>query len=401
MAGSHYGPPSTELADKEVKGRSQGEYPSISERESGVTERNIVNLAGKPRRPLVDSRFDGMDMDALTRESLRSANPVTRRLAFARLLESLTPENASAMRAGMLALGADADQWRDFHYQWGAVDGGKAMANAIASPEADTAATLMGFASANPMAAIALLEQFPADMRNQPDLLSSLVAGLAQGDPTAAAAFVASQEGARKDQAAGLMEVVAGEAIKALGAAGAAEWTETLAPGPLKGNAMARISGEMVRQDPQVAAAWAERYADRDYASRAVEQVGAGWAASDPVAAVGWLASLPSGSGQTAGLRTAFGDWEDRDPAAAGDYLFAMEKTPQRDSAISGFAAGYAWQDPQTAIAWANAIGDADLRQTSLTRVGRAFYRRDPEGARAWLPTSGLSPAAQQEAMTR
>ena len=65
----------------------------------------------------------GSDLDALIQQALRDRNPITRRLAFSRLLESLTPGNAGAVRQQLVALGADPDQWRDFHYSWGAIDG--------------------------------------------------------------------------------------------------------------------------------------------------------------------------------------------------------------------------------------------------------------------------------------
>ena len=57
----------------------------------------------------------GGDVDALVRQALRDPNPITRRLAFSRLLESLNPTNAAAVREQLVALGAEPDQWRDFH----------------------------------------------------------------------------------------------------------------------------------------------------------------------------------------------------------------------------------------------------------------------------------------------
>jgi hypothetical protein len=46
------------------------------------------------------------DMLALAEEAARDPNPITRRLAFTRLLESLTPENALAVRNQLAALGS-------------------------------------------------------------------------------------------------------------------------------------------------------------------------------------------------------------------------------------------------------------------------------------------------------
>ncbi len=341
------------------------------------------------------------DLSALIGQALRDRNPITRRLAFSRLLESLTPENAAAVREQMVVLGADPDQWRDFHYSWGAIDGKAAFAHAAKSPEADLTATLTGWAAANPGEAMALLDQLPAELLGQRDeLVASVVSGLSDNDPALATAYVVrlGQEG--NSQAGGLMESVANATVRHLGPEAASRWVESLSDGPLKGNAMSKVAEVYVRRDPEAAARWAAGLADQDYASRSIEQVGARWAQSNPVAAVGWLESLPASPGQKQGLSGAFSDWEDRDPVAAGDYLFAMPKTPQRDAAISGFATGYAWQDPQTAIAWAQDIADPVLRENSLTRAGQIFYRRDPDAAMAWLAQSGLPEEARQRVLT-
>ena len=343
----------------------------------------------------------GSDLSALIQQALRHRNPIARRLAFSRLLESLTPSNAGAVREQLVALGADLDQWRDFHYSWGALDGKAAFANAAKSPEADLAATMAGWAAANPKEAQSLLDNLPEELRAQRDqLTSSVVTGLSHNNSAVATEYVLRLGRAGNDKAGPLMEIVANETLRQHGTEAATRWAESLADGPLKGNAMAQVAEAYVRTDPEAAARWSERFADKEYASKTIGQVGSRWAASDPIAAVGWLESLPASTGQKEGLSSAFGDWEDRDPAAAGDYLFAMPKSPQRDSAISGFATGYAWQDPMTAIAWAQDIGDPALRESSMTRVGQAFYRRDPNGAVAWLAESGLPGEVQQRILT-
>ncbi|MDB4630852.1 hypothetical protein OAF46_04990, partial [Akkermansiaceae bacterium] len=113
------------------------------------------------------------------------------------------------------------------------------------------------------------------------------------------------------------------------------------------------------------------------------------------------LDNLPEGNGQKSGLNSAFGDWEDKDPLAASEYLLSMPSSAKRDSAVSGFARGYAWQNPENAIAWAQDISDPGLRDQTLTQVGEAYFRRKPDEARAWLPESGLSPAMQEQVLSR
>jgi hypothetical protein len=337
-------------------------------------------------------------LDLLAEQALRDPNPLTRRLAFSRLLEAMTPENAQQIREQLVALGADDDQWRDFHYGWGAIDGKAAFDHAANSPERDLAASISGWAAADPAAAIAMLDSLPEGMRGQRDeLTAGVVAGLAHRDPALATELVLRLESESYGRAGNLMELVARETLRSQGPEAAAEWASQLPDGPLKGAAMGRIAEAYVRADPAAAAGWAERFAGQEFASRAIEQVGSRWARQDPVTAVGWLETLPESTGQKAGLRNAFGDWEDSDPVAAGQYLLAMPKGTQRDAAISGFATGYAWQNPQLAIQWAQDIEEPELRQSSLARAGQAFFRTNPEAAQAWLQTSGLPAETRQQ----
>lgn len=362
-------------------------------------------LTGR-RGSLLENLFGGVatadaGLDALIEQSLRDPNPVVRKLAFARLLEAMTPENAKQIREQLVALGADREQWQDFHYSWGAIAGKEAFDHAAASEERDLEATLTGWAAANPSEAMALLDNLPEELRGQRnDLAESVVSGLADADRALAVDLVMKLAAEGHERADRLMAIVAGEELRAGGPEAAASWAETLPDGELKGAALDRVADRYVRENPEAAARWAEQFADQDYAARAISTLGEEWAERDPQAAVGWLERLPEGRGQMSGLQSAFGDWEDRDPEAAGKHLLSMSPSPQRDSAISGFAAGYAWQDPQTAIAWAQDISDPALRQSSLTRAGQAFFRRDPEAAKAWLESSGLPQSAVQEVMS-
>lgn len=357
----------------------------------GPTDSDLEGLFGK-----IVSGSSGLE--SLAAQALRDPNPITRRLAFSRLLEALTPENAETIRSQMVALGADADQWRDFHYSWGAISGKAAIDHAGKTEEQDLAATMTGWAAANPSEALAMLDNLPQEMEGQrEELVASIVMGLTHRDATLATDLVFKLEKEGNGRAGNLMEIVAKEALRAQGVEQASVWADSLPDGPLKGTAMRSVADSYVRKNPQAAAKWGERFADKDYAAGAIEQIGGRWAESDPVAAVNWLENLPAGSGQKAGLSRAFGDWEDRDPAAAGEYLLAMPNSAKRDSAISGFATGYAWQNPQLAIAWAQDIQDPALRQSSLTRAGQAYFRRDPNGAKVWMESSGLSPEAQQQ----
>lgn len=398
-------PPAATSDETAAAGKSRLSSRSSDTGGDGLSSRREKRGPGKADSSALGRLFGAIqaadgNFDTLFNQAFRDPNPITRRLAFSKLLEAMTPENAASMREQLVALGAEPNQWRDFHYAWGALDGKAAFENAANSQEQDLAITMSGWAAANPADALAMLDNLPEAMQGQRDeLTASVVAGLADNNRSMATDLVLKlgQEG--NARAGNLMEIVANETLRAEGPEAASRWSESLPDGPLKATAMGRVADAYARKDPEAAARWAQNLAGESYAARAIEQIGGRWAQSNPVAAVGWLESLPAGNGQTAGLRNAFGDWEDRDPVAAGEYLASMPQSPQRDSAISGFAMGYAWQNPQVAIAWAQDIRDPALRESSLTRAGQAFYQRDPDGAAAWLESSGLSAEAQQQVM--
>ncbi len=388
-----------------------GERLPMAARDGNVSD-TLENATGKSRtrvmsrEGLLDKLFgalsgDGGNLEGLAQQAFKDPNPITRRLAFSRLLEALTPENAEQIRAQMVALGADGQQWKDFHFSWGALAGEQAFAFAETSKEQDLGPVMAGWAAANPAAAMAMLDRLPAALEGQRGQLEeSVVAGLAATDRTLATDLVMRLAKNGREGADKLMETVATEVLRTGSMAEAATWSEALPDGPLKGAAMAKVAERFFSSDPAGAAKWAAKFANKDYANRAIEQAGGPWAERDPVAAVTWLATLPPGMGKNSGLSTAFGSWEDSNPAAATEYLSAMPDSPARDSAINGFSRGYAWQNPQMAFIWASDIRDPNLRQRAMTRAGQIFFRTDPAGAKIWLENANLSPDLRTAVLT-
>ncbi len=338
-----------------------------------------------------------VSLESLARLALRDPSHVTRRLAFARLLESMTPENIEQIRQQMNDLGADGEQWRDFQYSLGAIAGKAAFEDPLNNKrEGALAEILSGWTASQPQEALAMWENLPKELEDKRDELTrGLIGGLADTNrPMATNVVLRLQDQGYKDTPR-LMEMVAIETLRADGAEAASIWSDQLPDGAMKGTAMNRIAGEFARSNPEAAAKWVSRYADQDFAASTIERVTRPWTQQNPQAAVSWLESLPAGRGQNAGLQTAFNDWEDRDPAAATKYLSSMPNSPQRDTSISGFASGYAWQNPQMAVQWAGSISDPKLRQRSITQAGQIYFRQNPTEAKTWLQNSGLPPEVQ------
>lgn len=344
--------------------------------------------------------INGADFDALAVQAFKDPNPITRRLAFSKLLESMTAENALELRDKLVDMKVGGSEWRDFHYSWGAIAGQEAFDHAANSEEQDLAATMSGWAAANPTEAVAMLDNLPESMAGQRmELAESVVAGLADHDLSMATALAVRLAAEGKGNGDRMIRAVADEALRSGSPAEAASWAEALGNGPVKAAAMDRVAGAYVRSNPEEAASWIGQYAGEEFAGRAVAEVGEEWGERAPEKALGWLESLPDSRGQADGFSSVLGDWEDTNPVAASEYLARMAPSPQRDAAVAGFARGYAWQDPQAAIAWAQDISDPALRQQSLTQAGQAYYRRDPESARTWLQSSGLPAEAQQQVL--
>jgi hypothetical protein len=375
---------------------SAADHGSPTARDRPRRLRETSGLADGPLARLFGSK-SAADLDALAFQALRDPSQITRRLAFSKLLEAMTLENVGQIRAQLVDLGAEPDQWRDFNYSWGAIAGKDAFDAAAKTKEQDLNDTLTGWAAVNPQEAMAILDNLPPELENQrAELTRSVVAGLADTDRALAADLVLRLSKEGNEAAPRLMEIVARETVRADGAAAASRWSESLPNGPLKGAAMGLIADEFSRRDPEAAAAWAQTHASEEYAARAIARIGGQWAGENPQAAVDWLESLPSGTGQAAGMKTAFNHWEDSDPIAASNHLLSMPSSPLRDTSISGFADGYAWQNPALSIQWADSIENAKLREQTITRVGQIYLRQDPAAGRAWLESSNLAPEIKQ-----
>lgn len=391
-----------QAAAAKATSRSGGGAEFRSDRPDGAASTGRMGEAGGGQISKLFGAYslDGTNLAAVAEQAVRDANPLTRRLAFAKLLENMSAENAMDIREQLVSLGAEGETWNEFNYAWGALAGKEAFEFARSSDEPDLGAALTGWAAADPAGAMAMLDNLPEEMEGQrQSLQGNIVAGIADTDLDLATT-VALQFGEGDDRHAGrLIRNVANEALRAGGPEMASQWVDGLPAGSAKGSAMRRVTESYVRQDPQAAAAWAEQFADQDFSRSAIAEIGDEWAESDPQATMAWLESLPAGSSQNAGFSEALGEWEDRDPQAAGEYLMAMDPSPQRDAAVAGFARGYAWQDPNTALAWAQDISDQGLRERSITDVGRAYFRRDPQAALNWMESSGVSDEMRQRIM--
>ncbi len=358
-----------------------------------------LGTAGNPGATARPVPLSPAALEALAKEALSDPNPLTRSLAFAKLLESMTPENAGTLMETLRANRAGGEQMQLFLYAWGAMDSVGALAHAETLEGRDKErflnSTIPGWASKDPTAAITWLdtmEEGDAKTRYR----SSLVGGLADHDIGVATNYVLARAAAGDKQAAQYMQTVAGEELRKNGPAAAALWGERLPEGAVRNEALEQIAGAYVQRDPTAAAAWAEKFATTSSGAGIVEEIGEEWSERDPKSAVAWLNGLTDGPAKSEGTYSALREWTRRDPTAASEYLAALPPSPSKDSAVSGFARSLAREDPESAVIWAKTISNEASRVQTLTQAGQAWFRRDPAAATTWLQNSQLPAAAQQ-----
>ena len=120
------------------------EYPESKSEVSSILENRTINRADgtvsesdhqrdfsvhSNRRPLSET-----DIEVLGRRVRDELHPTGGRLAFARLLEGLTVENAELIRVQISHLDEKSAGFREFHYAWGEVGGKEAVMHCATAP---------------------------------------------------------------------------------------------------------------------------------------------------------------------------------------------------------------------------------------------------------------------------
>lgn len=386
--------------------RSQSSASSTTLVRSLARSKTEADVSQETSRP---GALTKQDIRALGEKLRQSPDPIEQRLAFSKLLEGLTQENALLVREQIVHLDHRSAEFREFHYAWGAIGGAEAAMFGAETEEDDMSPALAGWANASPSEALAWFDNLnmvndpafdsllkerdlkPEALRNH--LMRGLVQGLASADPDKATEFVIGQTEAGDKAAYGMIHTIAESVLRTDKPAQAAQWADSLSEGHVRNIAMRRVADRYAADDPQAAAEWAAQYPDN---AGVIAEVGENWANSDPQAALEWLTTLPEGKGQHAGMHQAVREWTDEDPAAASEYLATMPASQAKDAAIMGFTNRLAYEDPESAIAWAETVSTNEGRTAALATVGRNWARQDPQAAAEWAASSGLPENVQQ-----
>ena len=106
-------------------------------------------------------------------------NPLRRRAALGRLLEGMNKENAMLVRDQVVHFSPESNEFQDFHFAWGAMLGVEAVEIGADTKEKDMAATMMGWASLDPVGALSWYDSLEEDRRNCSDVTFGMLKGLA------------------------------------------------------------------------------------------------------------------------------------------------------------------------------------------------------------------------------
>jgi hypothetical protein len=346
-----------------------------------------------------DGTISAAKMEEAVREALRESDPVKSMMNFSQLIKELSPDNAPAAFKTVRETVAGFESMRFLPmltYQWGALDGTKALdaMKELGGRDSmfNSAATLAGFASSDPEAAKKWLGE-NGTPENRWLLDRALVTGLARSDFDSASAYVMALD--EKDRGA-YVEVLAEQKIRD-GITSAAEWALGLSDPSMKASALQRVADQYTRQDPAQAAAWIKEHAGSDYAKDAVGTVARQYAEKDPKAAVTWAATLPDGTAQSEAYGRVYREWGRTDPTAASETLNAMPSGAAKDESISSFSRSIARENPEDAITWATAIANTTQREATQVEVVQRWRMTDAEAASQWA-AANLSAEAQQKA---
>ena len=357
------------------------------------------------------NQLSDLDIESIGAQLRGSTNPIDRRLAFSKLLEGLTAENALLIRDQIKSFDPNSAEFKEFHYAWGAVGGTDAIMFGVDTVEPDMQPALSGWASSDPQKAIEWLEAL--DMENDSSfdpllkdrkmkaedlknhLLGGLVQGLSNSDPDLAIDYVKEVIDSGNRVGYRLMHAPISAMIQTNSPSEAAQWAAQLDEGEIRNQAMSRTADNYAKKDFEAAKEWAESFGSDNGVERVIDPVTRNWASKDPEAALEWVSTLPEGNAQHSGTSAALHQWAEKDPTAASNYLAEMPESDMRNAAIAGFSNRLVWENPQAAMTWASSIsGNDQFRNEVMTRVGRSWQRKDPKGAAQW---SAENPGIIQE----
>ena len=275
------------------------------------------------------------------------------------------------------------------------------------------------YGRADPTAAIAWAQSL------SPQLLTSVMMGVARADPERAMEIVTALPGAQEQQR--LMQALVMNS--ALTSAQTAALADRLLAQQNRGAALQMLASAWATRAPEDALNWLLANRSRT-TSRSIAQAGMNLARTNPTAAVGYLERIPNElranwisavaegyaqqdaraaanwvtqhrgeAGYDAAVAAVAARTAQQDPVGAARLFDSVDVTQAPDAPGSArtIAATWARQDPQAAAAWAHSLAHDDTAVGAVSAVANQWVSRDAAAARNWamsLPRDAARDAA-------
>lgn len=164
--------------------------------------------------------------------------------------------------------------------------------------------------------------------------------------------------------------------------------------------ALAAAAAALARADPAAAIGYLDGVSPA-LRSTWLHAIAEGYAQNDAPAAARWIAMHRGETGYAAAVAAIAGATAANDPAAAARLLDSVDaaEAPDAPRAALRIASAWAREDHRAAAAWAARIADESARTTALGEIATQWAARDADSARSWalgLPAG----AARDRALT-
>lgn len=258
-----------------------------------------------------------------------------------------------------------------------------------------------------------------------PELLTTVLVGVARGDPERAMEMLATAGGTQEQQRLVQSLVVS----RALTSEQMAALADRLLAAQSRAPALQMLTSAWAQRSPEDALNWLLANPNRTTA-RAVGQAGMNLAAANPAAAIAylervpgelranWLSAVAEGyaqkdaraaatwvaqhrgeAGYDAAVAAVAARTAAHDPAAAARLFEAVDisQAPDAPGNARMIAGMWARQDALAAAAWAHRLADADTAAGAVSAVASQWAARDAAAARSWamgLPRDAARDAA-------
>jgi hypothetical protein len=411
------------LAERTGPGASRSGVPGSADREAVAARASARRAAAHPTA-LLDA-LAIVEPAARIRALLAYAEdvPVTEIAAAIRQLRACSPEWDPDARAAIHLLLT----------RWAREAPEEALASLRGGDPAknggDATSILAGIASGDPQRATAWLAD-PGNVMAVLPLLGHFLAGSigkewARQNPAAAIAWAAQLPDSQRTGAyVGILGTLAGS-----DPAAASAYVTRLEDGGARLEAIKHIATVWGKQSPQAAAEWAMSLGDKERAAALKETLGswAGhqpeaaaryldgldaasvtadqlkavaepWASQAPASAAAWVAARTAGEARDAAMSSVMWRWTTAEPAAASAWLRAQPAGPVRDAGTTGLALATFDSDPVSALEWAASISDPGKRDGAVKFGMAEWLKRDSAAAQQWAETHQIPVPSQPPA---